>query len=73
MLLAILLVFCLFYRITVSSITKRVTEPQVKVMIVVVQLLSRVWLLVTPCTAARQASLSFTIADDLGNLKQLIK
>ena len=42
MLLAILLVFCLFYRITVSSITKRVTEPQVKLMIVVVQLLSRV-------------------------------
>ena len=42
MLLAILLVFCLFYRITVASITKCVAEPQVKLMIVVVQLLSRV-------------------------------
>ena len=43
MLLAILLVFCLFYRITVPSITKHVTELQVKLMIViVVQLLSRV-------------------------------
>ena len=30
MLLAILLVFCLFYKITVSCITERVTEPLIE-------------------------------------------
>ena len=33
----------------------------------VVQLLSRVWLFVTPWTAAHQASLSFTISQSLSN------
>ena len=38
---------------------------------VVVQLLSRVWLLVTPWTAARQASLSFTISRSLLKLMSI--
>ena len=33
--------------------------------VVVVQLLSHVWPFVTPCTAARQASLSFTLSQSL--------
>ena len=33
--------------------------------VIIVQSLSRVWLLVTPWTAARQASLSFTISQSL--------
>ena len=35
--------------------------PQTRFVAIAVQLLSRVWLFVTPWTAARQASLSFTI------------
>ena len=34
MLLVILLVFCLFYKIIVPCITKRVTEPQIKLMMI---------------------------------------
>jgi len=37
----------------------------------VVQSLSRVWFLVTPCTAARQTSLSFTISGSLLKLKSI--
>ena len=40
-------------------------------MIVAVQLLSRVWLFATPWTAARQASLSFTISQSLLNLMSI--
>ena len=39
--------------------------PKSSVVVVVVQLPSRVWLFVTPWTAARQASLSFTISQSL--------
>ena len=40
------------------------SEVHIKIKIVV-HLLSRVWLFVTPWTAARQASLSFTISQSL--------
>ena len=45
-------------------------QPQAR-LVVVVKLLSRVWLFATPWTAARQASLSFTISQSLFKLMSI--
>ena len=58
--------FCLESRCNVSS--KRmaaVLQPHSRVQFISVQLLSRVWLFVTPWTAAHQASLSITNSQSL--------
>ena len=57
--------------IFISSATKDFVGRISFVVVVVVQLFSRVWLFVTPRTAAHQASLSFTISWSLHRLMSI--